>query len=114
MASGDPGRQAGRPSAPSTPGLEERKGARYCTEVSSDLLVPTVSWLPSLEQLPAPGTTSVLNQLETEFSVISLAYVQSKQEHLMAGPLAIPGRPLPGCSNVPWPSRGNIIKRAFV
>lgn len=58
--------------------------------LSSDLLtlwtVPTISWLPSLWQLLPTGTTYILNQLETQFYVISLLYLQSKQEHLMAWP----------------------------
>ncbi|KAL0623530.1 hypothetical protein AAY473_007246 [Plecturocebus cupreus] len=40
----------------------------------------------SLRQLLPTGTTYILNQLETEFYVISLLYLQSKQEHLMAWP----------------------------
>lgn len=47
VAFGDPGRQAALQNPPPL-GWKNGRVPWYCTEVNSDLLVPTVSWLPIL------------------------------------------------------------------
>lgn len=78
--------EAGCPSEPSSTGVEERKGALVLYGGQLWPPCPHCLLAPHPVTAATPWHTYVLNQLETEFYVISLLYLQSKQEHLMAWP----------------------------